>query len=54
MLATIDFDNQHLRPAYQIGNIRPDGNLPAELVAAKLALVQVPPKAPFGLGRINA
>ena len=47
MLAAIDFDDELLLAANEIGDERSDGDLPAELEAIKLAGTQRLPKPAF-------
>lgn len=48
MLAAVDFDDEPMLPAGEVGEIRSDGELPNELEAAEPAVLQFKPKPPLG------
>src|SRR6202790_5496588 len=54
MLAAIDFDNQHLLVADEVGDETPDRNLPTKLQSVEASIPQFRPHAQLGVGRVLA
>jgi hypothetical protein len=49
VLAAIDFDDEFLFSAAEVGEVRSDGKLTGEFVSTQLAVLQFNPKQSFGL-----
>ncbi len=54
MLAAIEFDDELLLCACEVGNKRPDGFLASELAAPQLSVAQMAPEASFCVGHVFA
>ena len=54
MLPTIQFDDQLYLRANEIRNVANDWDLSSELEPRQLVQSQMPPKVPFGIGRLIA
>jgi hypothetical protein len=50
----VDFDDEFLFGAHEVGDKRPDGFLAPELAAVQLPVAQAAPEVPFGVGHVFA